>query len=507
MNFWTAVRLRGLLLAFSLYAISAAGGAGIDSVRVSGTEPDAFQISWNAVAGAEGYVVNVWTNGVIGASAGTEVLGERFSGVTNRDYTSQWSIADINQCCDYCHWSGESIRGYPSKFSGDEEHAIVLGSEGGSGWICSEPLAVSGETIVRLRLTRHTDDDTAPVLVAFLKNGETNFAESVSLGTAIHSFSDYAVAASNVTSGCQLLIATQKKRTGVKFGRVAVSGISVVSGYSPGQTVDLPVVSDQPVEGTSYLQERTSPVRYSYSVAARGASVDGTPVAGQVDMGDPPWLRCWRASGFLPKPGSRALDLSKMSPITSARDWVNGSDGDGLYAFMQTNGIAKLRPFSASATNYAVYQLKETSGQDLVYGLGLLGNGSSEMRLVLPIRLDARRPIKMLTVSYVLTRLTWKDKTKDTKLTFSWLTGDEIGAMEDLDAQWTEIADGGFAFSADDAEPVMCQVSFSARQLQSVKYLFLQWSVPMQGNSAMIGLSDLVVGGLLRNIGFCVKIR
>lgn len=489
-----------------LLLTAATNGTGVDSVRVSEAEEDAFRLSWDAVDGADGYVVNVWTNGVADASEGVEVLCERFSRVPSKDYSHLWSMNDVNGKGDYGHWVGEGMHGYEAKSEDDSEPAIVLGSTTASGWLRSEPLELSKETIVRLRLTRHTKDDTAPVLVAFLKNGETNFAESVKFGTAVHSFSDYTVIASNLTSGCQLLIASQKTG-GQDFGRVAISEISVVSGYSPGMKIALPVVNELRVEGTSYLQERTSPVSYFFSVAAQGESVDENPIAGEVDMGDPPWLRCWRTSGFLPKPGVRALDLSGMDPIDSARDWVNGVDGDGLYAFMRANGVAKLRPFSAQATNYAVYQLKEDEGQDPAHGLGLLGNSTSEMRLVLPIRLDARRSLKTLSVSYVLSRLTWKDGTKNTELTFSWRTGDDIGAMEDLEAEWSEIKDGGFTFSAYDEDPVMCNVSITARQLQEAKYLFLQWSVPRQGSSAMIGMSNLAVGGALKDTGFCITIR
>ena len=498
------IRIIGLL--FGLLLTAATNGAGVDSVRVSGAEEDTFRLSWNAVEGADGYVVNVWTNGVADASEGVEVLCERFSNVPSQDYSHLWSMNDINGMGDYGRWVGEGMHGYKAKSEDDSESAIVLGSTTASGWLRSEPLELSKKTIVRLRLTRHTEKDTAPVLVAFLKNGETNFAENVRFGTAVHSFSDYTVIASDLTSGCQLLIASQKTG-GRDFGRVAISKISVVSGYSSGQKIARPVVNDLHVEGTSYLQERTSPVLYFFSVSAHGESVDENPIAGEVDMGDPPWLRCWRTSGFLPKPGVRALDLSEMSPITSVRDWVNGVDGDGLYAFMRTNGIAKLRPFSAQATNYAVYQLKEDEGQDPAHGLGLLGNGTSEMRLVLPIRLDTRRPLKTLSVSYVLSRLTWKDGAKKTELTFSWRTGDDIGAMEDLEAEWSEIEDGGFTFSAIDEDPVMCNVLITARQLQEAKYLFLQWSAPGQKNSAMIGLSNLAVSGSLKDKGFCVTIR
>ena len=202
------IRIIGLL--FGLLLTAATNGAGVDSVRVSGAEEDAFRLSWDAVDGADWYVVNVWTNGVADASEGAEVLCERFSNVPSNDYNHLWSMNDINGMGDYGYWVGEGMHGYERKSADDLESAIVLGSTTASGWLRSEPLELSKETIVRLRLTRHTKDDTASVLVAFLKNGETNFAENVRFGTAVHSFSDYTVIASNLTSGCQLLIASQK---------------------------------------------------------------------------------------------------------------------------------------------------------------------------------------------------------------------------------------------------------------------------------------------------------
>ena len=495
------MRLYGLSLAFFLFAISAPGGAGVGSVKVSGMEANAFRLSWDAVDGAEGYVVNVWTNGVIGASEGTEVLGERFSGVPNRNYVQSWSMNDINGMGDYGHWVGEGMRGYEAKSADDSEPAIVLGLSAASGWLCSEPLELSKETIVRLRLTRHTEKDTAPVLIAFLKNGETNFAESVSFGTAIHSFSDYTVVASNLTNGCQLLIASQK--TGGKdFGRVAVSEISVVSGHSSGRRIVLPVVNDLHAERTSHLLERTSPVPYFFSVAAQGESVDETPAVGEVDMGDPPWLRCWRASDFLPKPGFRALDLSGMGKVTK-RAWVNGEDGDGLYAFSDVD----LRPYSSNAIYRAVYQFNAGTKECWTNALGMLVSGEVGLRLVLPIRLDAKRPLKELSVAYALRSLYRKNASKDTKVAFSWKVGDGIDAMEDEKAGWTVEEDGGWVAVADVEERVLRQVKIPRRTFQDAKYLFLQWGVPKQGNSVMIGLSDLVVSGLLKDAGFSVTIR
>ena len=503
----TFVRLFVTGLAF--FAAVAARGEGVGPVDVSGTGADAFRLSWKACDGATGYVVNVWTNGTVGASEGVVVLGERFSGVPNQDYKNSWSINDINASGDYRRWTGEFIRGYPStKASDGSEHAVVLGTADAAGWLLSDPLEVSGEALVRLRLTRHTDDDTAPALVAFVKDDLTNFVCDVSFGTAIHTFSDYSILASNLSAGCRLLVSSQRKQNGEKFGRVAVAGISVRGGYSAGTEAQVPVVKDAVVGETAYLFAGARPVRYGFSVAAKGDTADRTPAAGEVDMGNPPWLRCWRTSSFLPKPGMRVLDLAGMGKVKSRRDWLNGEDGDGLYAYSDAGSDADLRPYSESATHFAVYQFDAGTEGCPTNALALLGNGSSGLRLVLPIRLDARKPLAKLSVAYAVRCLNWRDSTtKDTALKFAWKACDDFRAMENAGAGWRMEDKGGYLASSNGAPRVERRIDFPVRKLRDAKYLFLQWSVPKQANSAMIGLSDLAVSGALRETGTVVFIR
>lgn len=479
------------------------------SVEVSGTDADAFRLSWTAAEGAEGYVVNVWTNGVVGASDGVETLGERFSSVTNREYKTPWSISEINSLGDYRNWTGELIRGYKSAGDGDLETAVVLGSETASGWLLSAPLDVSGEAVVRLRLTRHTEDDTAPVQVAFVRNGETNFAATVSFGTAIHSFADYSVVASNLANGCQLLVASQKKPNGKSFGRVAVAEISVRSGVSSGERVRMPVVEDRFVAECAYACEGLSPALYGYSVVPQigGRCDESDAVTGEVDMCDPPWLRCWRASGFLPKPCFRALDWSAMGKVASERTWQNGTDGDGLYAFSDSGADVCVRPYSTNATYLAIYQFVAGGGQVSTNALALLGTGSSGLSLVLPVRLDAVRMVTKLSVAYVLRQLPRKGFSADTELAFSWKTGDDIRAMEDAAKGWTADEAGGYVAAVGGEQCVSRRLEIPARELRGAKYLFLQWRVPKQANSAMIGLSDLVVSGALSKNGLLVMVK
>lgn len=483
----------------------------VGAVKVSGTDADSFRLSWDSVEGAEGYVVNVWTNVRVGVSDGVEVMGERFSSVTNRDYAKEWTVDDLNRLGDYRAWEGGVLRGYPAKTEGDAEHAVVLGTEGGPGWLSSAPLEISGEAVVRLRLTRHTADDTAPLLVAFVKDGLTNFASNVRFGTAVHSFADYSVAASNLTGGCRLVVSSQKKPSGNSFGRVAISEISVRTGVSEGTEVRLPVVEDMITPSCFHLCEGASPVVYGFSVAARfsidGGNVDSDAVVGEADMADPPWLRCWRASVFLPKPGRRALDLSGMAKVSSARSWNNGTDGDGLYAFADSGADASLRPYSDAATNYAVYWLEEGGGQDASPVLGLLGNGTSGVRLVLPIRLDADGTLDRLSASFVLRRMTWKEKSADTELSFAWAAGDGFDAMTDAKTEWHKVDDSGYVATAVGELRAERTVNLDVRPIRRAKYIFLQWSVPSQANSAMIGLSDLVVEGGLRKTGFFLQVR
>lgn len=499
------------LTALVLLAAVRAFGGGLGPVAVSGVDADSFRLSWDAVPDAVGYVVNVWTNGTVGATDGVEVFHEGFSGIVSRAYTQSWSHNDLNQLGDYRHWEGDLIRGYPSKDDSDTGHAVVLGSEAASGWLMTDPLELAGEAEVRLRLTRHTDDDSAPVLVAFVKDGETNFCARIALGTAVHAFADYTLAASNLVAGCRFLIASQKKEKGTAFGRVAVSAVSIRSGVSAGTTVAVPVAEDEFVEDVAYECAGLSPALYGYSVSARfqaeGGYVDSDPVAGEVDMSDPPWLRCWRASEFLPAPGWRALDLSRMGEVGSRRSWINGTDGDGLYAFSDSGSTVDIRPYSQSATYLALYQFDAGTGGSPTNALAMLGNGTSGLRLTLPIRLDVARKFERFAVSYVVRRLYREKASEDVRLTFSWKTGDEFGEMERTASGWTQEAAGGASVPAAEEMCERRQVELPVRPLRSAKYLFLQWRVPKQANSAMVGLSDIVVRASLRDLPLRIGVR
>lgn len=501
------MRFRLFLTGLVLLSAVCASGVGVSRVEVSGTEADAFRLSWPSVDCARGYAVNVWSNGVVGASDGVVVLSERFSSVPNQEYTKEWPVNDINLRGDYHFWTGALVRGYPSKSDGDLESAVVLGTENAPGWLLSEPLEVSGETVVRVRLTRHTDDDTAPALVAFVRDGVTNVSVAVSFSTAIHAFADYVITVSNLTRGCRLLVSSQRKLNGSKFGRVAVSEISVRSGCLAGEDVQVPVVSNEFVGACSYSCAGLAPALYGYSVAAQGELADPTPVTGEVDMRDPPWLRCWRASGFLPKPGTRALDLSGMDEIATARAWRNGLDGDGLYAFSGMGADVDVRPYSTAAVYLAVYQFNAGTEECRTNALALLGTGSGALWLVLPIRLDVKRPLEDLSVAYALWSLYRNGATADTELAFSWMKGDALSAMEDADADWVKEEDGGWKAGVDVERRVERRVKLPVRQLREANYLFLRWGVPQQAHSVMIGITELTVSGALRKPGLQVTVK
>ena len=88
------------------------------SNNVTGTSFDAY---WGAVDGATGYKVYVWTNAVVGASAGTPIWEETMPGATNATSSTKMSDAKFADCFEKSGWTRSDKAGYPTGEDGTGE--------------------------------------------------------------------------------------------------------------------------------------------------------------------------------------------------------------------------------------------------------------------------------------------------------------------------------------------------------------------------------------------------
>jgi len=250
-----------------------------------------------------------------------------------------------------------------------------------------------------------------------------------------------------------------------------------------------------------------NPVLHGFSVKARfdirGETVDSPAVTGRVDMASPPWLRCWKLSGFLPKPGCRVADFSELGQVRSRRVWSNGIDGDCFYAYKNADPETQIRPATWKSVYGDLYCYNAGTEDAPTNSLALLGSDSVAMRLVLPIRLDPEQKVTELGISFSA-REVKAGTAAETVLSFAWATVEDIQTMDRGDVVWTDVPSASFVSTEGFATR---DVAFPVSPLRNASYLCLKWSVLNRPNSSMLGISDVRVFGKLRKGGMAVFIR
>lgn len=492
---------RIILSAFVFVASLSNGRAAteLEPVLISNWGSTGFCLRWNEASNAAGYVVNVWSNGVVGARSGERIIDEHFSGLESRGYRLPWAITEINRLGDYGRWNGELIRGYPSEEG--EEVGVVLGTETACGWLLSNPLP-SGEFLVQLRLTRHTRGDTVPLLVAFVKNGATNFFSRITLSTEVHRFADYSFKTPSLPVGCQLLLSTQSRASGT-FGRVAVSSISLVTDFSEGVPRIYPIETNRFLHETSFILAETYQTTYGFSIATYLSTgiEESSVAAGVIDMKNPPWRQYWHLSEILPRPGFREPDLSTYEQMDTFEPWINGANG--FYAFFDSEPIDKIRPVRDSSVFGGLYFYRTEDVHASQGSLALLGSSSSGVRLMLPIRLDAERLVDELTVSYVVAQAR-ASEVPGTTINFAWAAMDNLEALTGSAIEWKTVETASCVVGP---ECVRRHVMIPPKQLRHHEYVFFQWSVPRRANSDIVSIGEIRVSGQLHPPGFYFFIR
>lgn len=497
---------------------------GLASLSVSGDDERAFCLSWMPDAQACGYEVNVWTNGVVGTCAGTRVLYETFGGLTNRKNTATWTIDEVNRLGDYGRWSGETLRGYPEE--GDEEEsegALTLGMTTTLGHLASAPLPFEGRFRLRVRMTPLTKDARKWITLSFWKDGTVAYGPTnIVMQGPEKSFADYYHDIEALPAGCSLRLTSAEYYTSGgnrNFGRVAISEIELVNGYEPGMETRVFVDRDAFVQGNQFCCAGVQPTVYGYSVASiceqNGVRVTSQAVTGSVDMADPPWLHCWRLSGFLPRPGVRKADFSSLKAISKATPWRNGIDCDRFYAFSDGAPVTQIGRNSGISVNRGLYATVTNENEIECCVLSMLATGGGDMNLVLPLKLDVAQSLESFSVVYRSHQVSFKENGGATTNAFSWCRVDDLGRMASADTTWCAMPEGDYvtaydgglrpeAFAVASAER---SVALPVRHLPMRGYLCLRWHVPQRANSAMMGISGVRVTARLRDDGLRLIVR
>lgn len=214
--------------------------------------------------------------------------------------------------------------------------------------------------------------------------------------------------------------------------------------------------------------------------------------------------RSWSLSSVVSEP--RSADFSALAFVASdtRTPWRNGISVEGFHAFSSTGSCERIRLANAKSSYSGLYSVVVTNENgESVCALSLLGTSGSGMRLMLPIELDAERRVGRLTVDYCVQELmNGEGKTSD--LSFAYCALDDLTRMAATDVEWTQVSSA--EWRTGDTNLVR-RVEIPPRSVRTSKYVCFRWSVPQEGNSSVVGLSEVKVGAALQPSGLAISVR
>jgi len=211
----------------------------------------------------------------------------------------------------------------------------------------------------------------------------------------------------------------------------------------------------------------------------------------------------WRLSEFLPKPGEKSADFSGLGAVGKLTDWQNGVDGDRLHAYANGAAVSFIRPATEKSVYGGLYCFAFERDGRTERALALLGSRSTDVQLMLPVKMDVDRPLESLSIGYVV-RQVKSGEALQTVLSFSWAALPDLDHMGDTSVAWQEMPEAAYVANDSPAERIL---SIPVRPLQESPYVCFRWCVPKQANSAMIGVAGIRLCGRLRRSGLVFFVR
>ena len=464
-----------------------------------------FDLSWDAVEAATGYRVSIWTNVVVGASAGTERWTETFS---NLDASSSAALnpTRLRKADHGDEWENTE---FEKAYLLDQGGGIRLGQSEAGGWIVVPHVVYEGETTVLIDAYRYRNDDGQGLSVsAISEEGETNLIQVVELKGADVATYDIPLPAAAV--GRRLVFETVSL-TGKKERRVALVRIAFVSGYSKG--------TEQPVyfrtvdvdEATSVSITNLPAVVVFVGVQARAATeadASAVSMAIQVDLANPPPLPVLAVLGSAVSGSGYCETFNAITNLPSTSVWEDGLTVPCWQAQKGGNAIDTIITASGAVTGGrtgGLYAYHGTNRADQAsYSLGAAANGSNRIVFGFAVTNDTDRILTDFNLSFTARQWSFTTKrTADQSLRVAYLVTNELVAVSVRDEGWTDMASlrfdavssleaGGVGVDAATGS-VFADLSatFEGATLCPGDVLLLRWAPDPVANGDVLGVDDV----------------
>ena len=478
------------------------------SNNVTGTS---FDASWSPVDDATGYRVYVWTNAVVGASAGTAVWQETMSGATNASSNTKMSDDKFAGCFENSGWTRSDKAGYPT----GENGTVRIGTTGDSGWLQTPPIVTAADDLAVRFYAKAVDTKSNGKRIAVERIlGETAaFAGTVTLSLEMQEFviplpdweSGDCIRFKSITNGDR---------------RVIIGAVTVVSGYSEGslepsyiQNVDVGLATVYSFTGLPSV-----PVQFSVEAYGRRGVTSAKTEAVEVDLSNPekvPQLNACPLSSLTSPALTYTQNFDSLAALTATtgdKECLNGTTIQYWQYYKNDMAAASIKYNGGAGNSGGLYALS-TNQTHAVRALGAYSTQNDEFSFGLAFTNDTERTVTLSTVAYLAQQWGFANNANQ-KLSVSVMVTNSLNWISAYSDGWTEIGSTqSTVYGAEDVHdtPVSTPVEATPAEEISIapgQVLMLKWTIHSltSGKPGMMGIDDVMVTFLNKPRGIVIKL-
>ena len=469
------------------------------SNNITGTS---FDATWSPVDGATGYRVYVWTNAVVGASAGTAVWQETMSGATNASSNTKMSDDKFAGCFENSGWTRSDKAGYPT----GENGTVRIGTTGDSGWLQTPPIVTAADDLAVRFYAKAADTKSNGKRIAVERIlGETAaFAGTVTLSLEMQEFviplpdweSGDCIRFNSITNGDR---------------RVIIGAVTVVSGYSEGslepsyiQNVDVGLATVYSFTGLPSV-----PVQFAVEAYGRRGVTSEKTEAVEVDLSNPEKEAQLNACP-LSSLTSPALTYTQNfdSLAGTETNWLNGTTLQYWQAYRGNAAVTKITHNTGTGSSGGLYALADDTKSN-VRAFGGMTTKTDLLTWGMAFTNDTGR--SMILSSVVYSAQQWGIHNSEAhNLTMSYLLSDSLKWIVEETGDWAECCSTGAAGNKP-AVPILTEVRWDPEEpvvIAPGQVLYLKWKIdpPASGSAAMMGIDDVKVTFSSGTRGLVIKL-
>ncbi|MBO7683472.1 MAG: hypothetical protein J6T51_01960 [Kiritimatiellae bacterium] len=464
------------------------------------TTGSSFDASWNAVADATGYRVYVWTNAVVGASAGTAVWQETFANSPAKTTSTAFDVSYTD--------SGEAQWTFDKAYAHSDAAMVRIGNTSTKGVLVSPALGdvVGGGNplMLRIRVWKQETKDGDFMPIGIVSEDVTNIVKVLEITTTP---TDYHIVLPVLSATDRLAFLSPTNKASA---RAIVDDVTILSGYSEGHPEPSYIVDGLDVgvaTGHSFSDLPSVPVQFAVEAYGRRGVSSAKTEAEIVDLSNPDKVAALNAcllSSLTSLANTYAYSqnfdsLAAITAETGDKEWLNGTTLPYWQAYKGGNAVTSCKYNGGSATSGALYALA-TSQSHGVRALGAYSTQNDQFSFGIAFTNDTDKTIVLASLAYLAQQWGFANTTNQT-LSVSAKVVDNLDWISSYDDGWTGLASTeSVVYGSGEAHdtPFSTQVTVDSIEGISIapgRVLMLKWTIHSlkSGKPGMMGIDDVAV--------------